>query len=44
MLTCRSVGGEGAGGLKMSVAWNIAVVHGKLIEGATVGSGASKRG
>ena len=45
MLRCRSVGGgEGAGGLKMSVAWKMAVVHGILIEGATLGSGASGRG
>ena len=44
MLRCRSVGGEGAGGLKMSVAWKMAVVHGKLMEGAALGSGASGRG
>ena len=41
---CRSCGGEGAGGLKMSVAWKMAVVHGTLMEDAALGSGASGRG
>ena len=38
---CRSAGGDGTGGLKVSVAGKMAVVHGMLMEGATLGSGTS---
>ena len=41
---CRSAGGDGTGGLKVSVAGKMAVVHGMLMEGATLGSGTSGRG
>ena len=45
-LRWRSVGGggEGTGGLKISVAWKMAVVHGRLMEDAALGSGTSGRG
>ena len=36
MLRCRSAGGDGAGGLRVSVDGKMAVVHGMLMEGATM--------
>ena len=43
-LECGSVGGDGTGGLKVSVAGKMAVFHGMLMEGATLGSETSGRG
>ena len=43
-LECRSVGGDSTGGLKVSVAGKMAVFHGMLMEGATLGSETSGRG
>ena len=43
-LECRSAGGDGTGGLKVSVAGKMAVFPGMLMEGATLGSETSGRG
>ena len=40
-MECRSAGGDGIGGLKVSATGKMAVVHGRLMEGATLGSGTS---
>ena len=43
-LECGTAGGDGTGGLKVSVAGKMAVFHGMLMEGATLGSETSGRG